>query len=606
MTLSLSVGGLTLAPKRKHATPADASYATLVDTLDPVVHFRFNGPQGAQADRLNSSRTVTPLSQRYARLRAKSMTDGAGGSIKFNRDGIGRATANAALNTHLNSYVDWNKTFTLVAWISHELDSGYATNTAFSVLEKAFADGTFQGWDMNIRKFSSPGTCLRFEMHNGTTSMALYGTNTVVASLEPRMLAVTNDGTGTTAGIKLYLDGVELTTRTISAAGPITSGTCAGSADFQIGTKGTESGTKANSFQGNIGDVSVHSRVLTAQEISALFAKKHSWSYNDTASIQSSPTQPVAFIWDDDIDSDIDGVQNLALIAAADKAGEIDLKGMIVTSNYTYSAAAADILLKDAATRISHAKLATIPMGAWQGSTSDSTTLTWPLNIVDQFRASPAAMRQRTEFTASVTQYRTLLAAAADNSIVIGVGGTWHSIDGLISSAGDGIDARNGWDLMTAKVRMIVYCGTSDDGTQENNNFFGLTEAKRVFRNCPVPILMAPKPSFQTPTFRIKNANNTHATDPWKRAWGAYCVENSIAQTSERGFGDMMPILYAMRGKGGGLLNLTKWQHAVMINANGNASRNAYPANDYGVIAKLASDGTIQSTVQALIDSVSS
>ncbi|HKR17655.1 LamG-like jellyroll fold domain-containing protein [Rhizorhapis sp.] len=583
----------------------------MIDTLDAVTHFRMRASQGAQSDRLNASRTLTPngTSSRgdmYARIVQASFTDDLGGSAKINRDGTGRCYGNAAANTQADAYVDWNKTFSIVAWVSHELDSGYATNTAFSVLTKALGSGTNQGWDMNIRKFSSPGTCLRFELHNGTTSMALYGTDTVVSQAVPHMLCVTNDGSGTTAGIKLYLDGVELTTRTITAAGPITTGTCAGAGDLQLGCKGLDSSTKVNHMQGHVGDVSIHSRVLTAQEISNLWGERKTWSYNDTASVFAAPTAPVAFIWDDDIDSDIDGVNNLALIARADKLGEVDLKGMIVTSNYTYSAAAADILLKDAATRISHAKLASIPLGAWQGSTGDTTTLTWPQNIVDQFRASPATMRQRTEFTSSVTQYRTLLAAAADNSIVIGIGGTWHSVDGLISSAGDGIDARNGWDLMKAKAKYIAFCGTSDDGSQENNNNFGLTEAKRVFRNCPVPILMASKPSFQTPVFRIKNADNTHATDPWKRAWGTYCVENSIAQTSTRGFGDMMAILYAMKGEQGGYLDIQKWQHALVVNSNGNVTRNAYPGNDHGVIAKLAADGTIQTEVQAYIDAVSS
>lgn len=150
---------------------------------------------------------------------------------------------------------EWTQPYTLLAWIR-------TTGPSAAVMSKMTPGAGFRGYDL----FYIIGGNLKSHVIETWADPARAET-TLGAAIGDSLwhqVAVTYDGTGSHAGIRLYIDGAEWAVVFPEGSGTIA--TILNNSPFIIGSRdGSEF------FVGRIDEVRVYKRVLTATEISGLF-----------------------------------------------------------------------------------------------------------------------------------------------------------------------------------------------------------------------------------------------------------------------------------------------------------------------------------------------
>lgn len=101
-------------------------------------------------------------------------------------------------------------------------------------------------------------------------------------------------------------------------------------------------------------------------------------------------------------------------------------------------------------------------------------------------------VRAQSSYPTDVVTYRSALSSSPDNSVIISLGGAYSSINALLQSPADGIDARNGTDLFKAKVKgfyiQVGYVGTTITGDNNiNENFAAAQNVYNILATAGVP-----------------------------------------------------------------------------------------------------------------------
>lgn len=156
--------------------------------------------------------------------------------------------------------------FTISAWIK----STQTTNNTHSIISRWSGTPTFKGWFFATHNSG----VLYFQLQQ---SLAVYkyayGSVNVADGAWHNVIAV-NDGSGTLAGMKIYIDGTEDTGGSPAQAGTMTNITL--STDANIGIRDTTFGsdTGAVPFNGKIDDLLILDRVPTVAEIGYLSSQR--------------------------------------------------------------------------------------------------------------------------------------------------------------------------------------------------------------------------------------------------------------------------------------------------------------------------------------------
>jgi len=245
-----------------------------------------------------------------------TMTSTTGKGVMFQRAYL----ANIPLSVGDSAVVDYDRTssFSGAALIAHNSDT--AAVAIHTIFGKQLGASTYQGWSFGLLSTFGVSHYLRFEITaDATHSLVMRGGTSIVTGTVTHV-AFSYDGSGTPAGVKLYVNGVLETNTTITNT--LASGTVSGQgAPFRVGARGGAAAVDA--FNGGISDVAAWSSILTTGNFATLAALRATYSYTDnvSTSIVPNPSGRVKIILDDDHAADVDGVLDDAIAFGMHKAG---------------------------------------------------------------------------------------------------------------------------------------------------------------------------------------------------------------------------------------------------------------------------------------------
>ncbi|MFD1139738.1 nucleoside hydrolase [Larkinella insperata] len=166
---------------------------------------------------------------------------------------------------------------------------------------------------------------------------------------------------------------------------------------------------------------------------------------------------PVPVILDTDMDSDVDDVGALAMLHAYERAGKVNILGVIVTSDEVNSAACTDAIN-------TFFGRGTLPIGVSQRDSLKSFSK-YTQAVAQAF---PHQITNRTA-EAATSVYRRLLAAQPDGSVVIITIGHLTSLSRLLHSGPDAASPLDGRALVARKVKRWSCMGGQFPNGKEAN-----------------------------------------------------------------------------------------------------------------------------------------
>ncbi len=182
------------------------------------------------------------------------------------------------------------------------------------------------------------------------------------------------------------------------------------------------------------------------------------------------PDSPLKVIIDTDLDSDVDDVGALAMLYNLHHAGEIELLGVIVTSDDPYAPVCAAALN-------TFYGMPELPVGFLKNQPELKHHSRYTKQIAEEF---PSGMKTWKDAEDAVKLYRKLLAGNPDESVTIVTVGHLSSLQGLLQSEPDVHSELNGKQLVDKKVKKWVCMGGQFPQGKEAN-FYRPDPASTVY-----------------------------------------------------------------------------------------------------------------------------
>lgn len=199
-------------------------------------------------------------------------------------------------------------------------------------------------------------------------------------------------------------------------------------------------------------------------------------------------TTGLPVIIDTDFFSDVGDVGAVTIACAYHRLGHINILGFVCDIASDYIPGGVDVI------RSYHGLSASIPIGIDRSKTLDTShsAANPPGYLYTNFSHPNIGLSATAQD--AVTLYRTVLASAAANSVVIIGIGYLTCLSNLLNSAADGISSLTGVQLVSAKVKRLVQMGGTypNSGAGQEFNFKGdPTATANVFTTWPatVPII---------------------------------------------------------------------------------------------------------------------
>jgi hypothetical protein len=251
-----------------------SAYESLVLASAPISFFRLNeGPTATSfVDKISSSRLLTRNgSMTDAHAGDATFTDSAGKSVTLNRT----AAASLQGNTAVNTLTNFSRTtpFSGHCFFQHNVGTGgLPVSAQQSLFGKLRAATPYLGWEFNIQQITADVWRLSWDL-SGDPNGIIVVTETQV-NLAPNLahhVGFTYDGSGSATGLKLFVNGVEMTTRTV-ASNNLT-GTAQGDGNFVVGDRGPIAAAPS-SLSGRIAEVVMYDKVITPAQMAAFSAAR--------------------------------------------------------------------------------------------------------------------------------------------------------------------------------------------------------------------------------------------------------------------------------------------------------------------------------------------
>lgn len=164
-------------------------------------------------------------------------------------------------------------------------------------------------------------------------------------------------------------------------------------------------------------------------------------------------------ILDADIDSDVDDVAALAILHKLDAKNEINLLGVIVTSDDPFAPLCTDAIN-------TYFKNGHIPIGFKKEQALLKNNSKYTKQVSEEF---PHSLKSYKESWDAVALYRKLLSNSADGSVVIVTIGHLTSFQDLLKSEGDSYSPLSGKELTRRKVSKWICMGGMFPSGKEAN-----------------------------------------------------------------------------------------------------------------------------------------
>ena len=169
--------------------------------------------------------------------------------------------------------------------------------------------------------------------------------------------------------------------------------------------------------------------------------------------IHRSQPEAVPLIIDTDASFDVDDVVAICMAHALMDRGEVEIKAIVHDAGIPEGIGAISVLNTFYGRE-------NIPLGAYKGAfgrtpNGDDWVRGWYVDdLVDNY---PSPVKDSREVPDAVETYRMVLSSAEDKSIVISSIGFVTNIAALLRSEPDNYSELNGYDLVAAKVKTIVW-----------------------------------------------------------------------------------------------------------------------------------------------------
>jgi purine nucleosidase len=407
-------------------------------------------------------------------------------------------------------------------------------STAYALCGKQSQTSPFPGWQLQLRWDGTSATRIELTLINNSASniAQLRGMTTDLANGTGYHVIVTYDGTKNTNGINFYVDGVFQSKTGGNIANSLT-GSIANSAQLSIASRN-------NALQfvnATMQDVAVYT---DAESAGARL-------YRAGLAAGRSPLAPLTgdeiYIHDSDLNTDVDDVAEFAVWCYLIRKYGTRLRAVTICSENDYSAPCAEALL-------AHRGITGIPIGAYQGSGVLPSTSPYTQQVASRFGFGS---KTKADYSDPVTVMRTVLAAAADNSVVLSGTGSLTNFSALRQSAGDGIDARTGAQLIAAKVKRFIFCGgdypdsSLPAGGYESNFHKDITATQDVFDNW-VGEIVCDGYSVGHNVYCGPPSSADPLTNPWKYAFDLFQTATGQLVNGEREAWGPLHVLYSVLG----------------------------------------------------------
>ena len=301
------------------------------------------------------------------------------------------------------------------------------------------------------------------------------------------------------------------------------------------------------------------------------------------------PADAVRFIWDTDIDSDIDDIAATALLL---ELIDEDSRYSLIAGTVASTSSGAPATLKAC---LEYGGWPNVPVGSYQGNSISSGSV-YNNAVRDAFKPG----ENRGDFPEAVTVLRQALADSPDDSVRIVVGGTCTNIGALLQSPADGISSLTGKQLVAAKVQSISIMGGRFNGSTstENNIVYDPDAANEVAANSPVPVIWAGWEAGGTVRTRYPAAGDIEQ-DPYAMAWNLGIPSMANAEGRRQSW-DLVPCMYATVGLNG-YYTLSEPQD-VSFSADGRTTVTPSGTGNNRYLVKTGTDEALQTYFEGKIN----
>ncbi|MCK9638743.1 MAG: nucleoside hydrolase [Prolixibacteraceae bacterium] len=188
---------------------------------------------------------------------------------------------------------------------------------------------------------------------------------------------------------------------------------------------------------------------------------------------------PIKIILDTDIGPDFDDVGAVAVLHAMADSGKVEILGIMASNKDTLVVPTIDVLN-------TYFGRPTIPVGAPKAKGVEIGSIKhWPDSIVARY---PHTIRSTSDATDAVTQYRKILSAQPDGSVIIVSIGFITNLNNLLQSPSDQISNLSGTELVAKKVKKLVSMAGWFPKGKEYNVYMDSTASKYCFEHWPTPV----------------------------------------------------------------------------------------------------------------------
>jgi hypothetical protein len=378
----------------------------------------------------------------------------------------------------------------------------------YVIYSKARSDSVFNGLVVGLRWQNTAGTAGTVTLVQPFVSFGggTTGTNTIYKSVyqdvpngTPFLMTITYDGTGLGTGMNIYINGNLIPS---FDPGGVASGNNGGTASQSIpdGTTLTTGqpveigrwGALSRFFKGDLQMLAVFgvckSAAWVRQVATAADPAKPYPLVSATSVYQKSSPRPQV-LWDKDFESDSGDCGSAVVMFNLEHQGRIDIKAIAITSANVKAIGAFY------AGQSWYGRTA-IPIGYNTANAPGSSTSnnSWVDTVLTN--CGIPGKTATSDFTTAVAVFRQAMVDAADHSLDWMVEGDLGTVQAVLQSAGDGISALTGPQLVALKVKSLwAIAGNWPFGPSVSD--FGATAARAacsayVLANWPtsVPIIL--------------------------------------------------------------------------------------------------------------------
>lgn len=482
-----------------------------------------------------------------------------------------------------------NAPFTVIALLAPNVTRSGAS-TRYTVL------GTIAGagWALRLQWSSVSSTTyadwIMSSTSGATTLRVTSASSADIPNTTPICLASTYDGSATPAGVKIYYNGVQQSTTTVTNT-PLSGSTTSNSAMFIGDVSGS-----VDYYNGKMGNIAVYNGALSQNIITSICS-----SANLPRTISDPIYTPVPLIDDNDFDGDVDGLSGLAMEVGLQKASKVNLIAVGDPDPETYAASELRAVL-------GHYGLTQVPIGASRRSAAGNSSL--HAQAVTQ--AFGTVLNDNINNYANTTSiYRCALAAQADHSVVIKTGGILYDIAQLLKSSPDSCSSLTGVQLVAKKVWTLDVEGGNYSTNAATPNFSNdISDAQYVFTNWPANVeLIGMGNENQTANTLVGSSPGaTDANSPLHDAFTLWCAGNmgatGCASYVRPAYASMDGML-AILGSGGGANYSYPFTHGqiAVVTGTGATTQTAGPnAFDDNYVSLIANDVSFAQVMQNYVN----